>query len=569
MTFQARLYPDIVASLITTVTHGVVGEAVPVPPAVPDEHLFFLSSRPVRRVSRVDGVRVGPDGAEVRWRFTEEDWELVSSTGRPEELDALRFRPRRPRPAGGTVLTVSYWPRETPPLPLTDLTVGSVTRTLLETLARELADAEAQLQTVYDSAFLDTAEGRSLDRVVALLGIDRRPPDTPQGKVRFHRRSGSAGLVTIPVGTEVLTADAERYATTREAVLQRGETSVEVTVAATERTIPPVDAGALDRLAHAIAGIDRVVNEAPTHRPAEGERDKQLRARARRAFSGTGRGTYDALLHGIGGLDVVTGVNAQEFPDGQPGVVDLDVALAEPDNPQHIALVRDTIERLRPAGVVIRWRPADSVEVAIAIATLVLTGSNRPVDELEAVRGGLTDRLVGAVRGLPPGGRLTAARAAALALADEAIADIDVRFTVAGETGRAEVSLPPGTTARPLTPVVFPVVSYVDTAQGPPTQLEVRVIARLQLVGATTLEDAAAQIRSRTQTWLTAAAVLSFDDFAAAVRDDAAYGLVLEDAALVLEADGRFEQLVSGSPPRPLAATETASLAGVDVEEVR
>src|SRR5680860_1554555 len=157
----------------------------------------------------------------------------------------LKHRPargaRRPAlPAADAVLTVSYWPRETPPLPLTDLTVGSVTRTLLETLARELADAEAQLQTVYDSAFLDTAEGRSLDRVVALLGIDRRPPDTPQGKVRFHRRSGSAGL----------------------------------------RTIPPVDAGALDRLAHAIAGIDRVVNEAPTHRPAEGERDEQLRAGA-------------------------------------------------------------------------------------------------------------------------------------------------------------------------------------------------------------------------------------------------------------------------------------------------
>jgi hypothetical protein len=572
--FTARQYPQIVADILVAVTSGVVGEAVTVPPTYPDDHLFFLTSRPVRRISRVDGFTRGPEDRDVPWRFTEADWELVSSTGRPTELDALRFRPRRPQPAGGTVMRVSYWPRDVPPIPLTDLNVGSVTRTLLETLAREVADAEAQLQVVYDSAFVDTAEGRSLDRVVALLGIERRAADTPRGKVRFHRKAGAAGQVTIPAGTEMLSLDGARYGTTAEAVLQPGETSVDVPVAGERPSTPLVEARALDRPARALAGIDRVANDAATFRPTAPETDDELRTRARRAFRGAGIGTLDALVNGVGGLQgVVSSVQAREFPDDKPGVVDLDVALVTPDNPDHIALVEDTVRRLRPAGVVVRWGQAAAVDVAVDITRLVLTGSSRPVGEIEAVGRGLTERFVAALRALPPGGRLPAARAATLALADPNISDLDLRFTVAGTAGLSEVALPPSTTARPVTPVVLPVASFADAgAAGPPIGLGVRVIGRVQLVGATTLAHAQTAIRSRLEAWLagpSARTALAFDAFAAAVRDDTAYGLVLEDTALVLERDGRFEQLVLGSPPRPLAAGETAAVAGVELEEAR
>jgi hypothetical protein len=565
--FAARSYPDIVADVLVAVTQGVVGDVLTVPGVLGDGQLIFLPRRPVRRVSIVVGKVANPDGSTTTWRFTDADWELVSSSGRPDELDAIRFRPRRPRPAGGSVLKVSYWPRDVPPVPLTDLGVGSVIRTLLETLAREIADAEAQLQVVYDSAFVDTAADRALDRVVALLGIDRRPADVPVGKVRFQRRAGTAGLVTIPVGTVVLTAKGVRYLTSREATLQAGESSVEVAVAGEGRTTPIVGAGELDRPAVSMAGVDRLANDAPTFQPTGPETDDALRARARRAFHGVGLGTMDALVHGVGGLDGVTGLNVTEFPDGKPGTVVLDVALADPADADTVALVQGAIDRLRPAGIRVLWQTAAQVDVAADVTRLVLTGADRPVAELDEIRAGLTQRLTGALTALPPGGRLAAPRAAALALADDRVADLDLTFTVDGQPGLAEVALPAGKSAHPITPIALPPPQYTDAgAPGPQVRLQVRVIGPVQLIGATTLAAATEAVRTRAQAWLAAAGALDFTEFAAAVRDDTAYGLVLEEVAVVLERDGRFEQLVLGSPARPVAGQERPELSGVDLE---
>lgn len=566
--FAAREYPGILADILVAVTQGVVADLVTVPAVPADGQLLSLPRRPVRRVSLVTGEIAAADGSTTPWRFSDADWELVSSTGRPDELDALRFRPRRPRPAGGTVLRVSYWPRDVPAVPLTDLGVGSVTRTLLETLAREIADAEAQLQVVYDSAFVDTAQGRALERVVSLLGIARRPADVPVGTVRFSRRPGTAGQVAIPVGTAVLTAKGLRYVTTREAALQDGESSVEVAVAAEAAGTPIVEAGALDRPAVSMAGIDRVSNPAPTYQPAAAEEDDALRARARRAFHGVGLGTLDALVHGIGGLAGVTGVQVTEFPDGRAGTVALDVALTDPSDPDTVALVENTIARLRPAGVRVLWQSAERVQVVADVRRLVLTGSNRPVAELDEIRAGLTDRLVGALTALPPGGRLAAPRAAVLALADDRVADLDLVFTVDGRAGLSEVALPAGRSADAVTPLTLPPPEYTDAAApGPQVRLQVRVIGPVQLVGAgATLAGATEAIRARAQAWLAAAGVFDFEEFAAAVRDDGAYALVLEDVAVVLERDGRFEHLVLGSPPRPRDARERPELAGVELE---
>jgi hypothetical protein len=49
---------------------------------------------------------------------------------------------------------------------LDELTPGSVTRTLAEALARELAELSEQLGEIYESAFLETETGESLERLV-------------------------------------------------------------------------------------------------------------------------------------------------------------------------------------------------------------------------------------------------------------------------------------------------------------------------------------------------------------------------------------------------------------------
>jgi hypothetical protein len=57
---------------------------------------------------------------------------------------------------------------------LRDLAPGSVTRTLAETFAHELAKLYERLEETYDSAFLETGTGESLELLVDEL-CPRRP----------------------------------------------------------------------------------------------------------------------------------------------------------------------------------------------------------------------------------------------------------------------------------------------------------------------------------------------------------------------------------------------------------
>ena len=106
---------------------------------------------------------------------------------------AIRFRPKARRPAPNSELVVNYYPVHLARTPLTDVNVGSVVRTLLETTAREMAVQYAQLQQVYDSAFVETSTGDSLDKVVALVDV-RRLRRRPSGRPRaLCPPSGLAG----------------------------------------------------------------------------------------------------------------------------------------------------------------------------------------------------------------------------------------------------------------------------------------------------------------------------------------------------------------------------------------
>ena len=62
---------------------------------------------------------------------------------------------------------------------LDDLSPGSVTRTLAETLARELTEVYERLGEVYESAFVETETGESLEILVEELCRRRRQPWPP------------------------------------------------------------------------------------------------------------------------------------------------------------------------------------------------------------------------------------------------------------------------------------------------------------------------------------------------------------------------------------------------------
>lgn len=72
---------------------------------------------------------------------------------------------------------------------ITDINPGSVVRTIVESVALEIDYLYAQLNQVYESGFIDTATGKSLDLVVSMLGISRKEAGFATGEVTFGRNS--------------------------------------------------------------------------------------------------------------------------------------------------------------------------------------------------------------------------------------------------------------------------------------------------------------------------------------------------------------------------------------------
>src|SRR2546427_12387387 len=96
----------------------------------------------------------------------------------------------------------------------------------MEAVCKEQALSYAKLNLAYDSAFLETATGSSLDRVVALLGYQRFRAGRPIGTVTFTRRAGSIGNITIPAGTPITdTADKIRHDTGETRAMPAGATT--------------------------------------------------------------------------------------------------------------------------------------------------------------------------------------------------------------------------------------------------------------------------------------------------------------------------------------------------------
>ena len=59
------------------------------------------------------------------------------------------------------------------------------------------------IEEVYDAAFLDTAEGDHLDRLLALIGINREPASRATGVIVFERDTRANQSYTIQAGTEI------------------------------------------------------------------------------------------------------------------------------------------------------------------------------------------------------------------------------------------------------------------------------------------------------------------------------------------------------------------------------
>ncbi|HTY90422.1 MAG TPA: baseplate J/gp47 family protein [Methanocella sp.] len=179
MTFVRKSYNDIVDSILSQITRGIVNEKFEYVAVRPKYRLEYPGAQ---GIVKVEGTVNG-----ARFLFTK-GIDFTFSENSIEWLD-------KTRPDNHTPFTVYY--TIDVPTGITDVNPGSVTRNIVESIAIELDFLYAQMNQVYNSSYIDTASGKALDLVVALLGITRKPAGFAAGEVTFGRNK-EPGLTEAP-----------------------------------------------------------------------------------------------------------------------------------------------------------------------------------------------------------------------------------------------------------------------------------------------------------------------------------------------------------------------------------
>lgn len=371
MSFRRKPYPEVAESLLNRLLGGVSAEAHPYPPAGGAREPFAhaLERAPVDTITAVWGAR---NGSATRFA-PDADWKLSA------DKRQLQWVAGGNRPDEGTAFEVHYLPAERE-VGVNDLYPGSVVRTLMESVALEAASLYAQMQVVYDSGFIDTAEGRALDHVVALLGLARVRAGRNSTELRFTRVAGTRGAITLPAGTRVATEDgAIEYETLADVTLADGQPSAKGAARDLVASNDGLPAETLVLLTKPVAGIGSVSNPAATSRLDRDENDAELRTRARRFLVGAERGTRSAIEAAI----AAEGVRA-EVSEPEPGLVQVLLHGGAMD-PTQRARLEGAAQRVRPAGIRLVFVDG-SAPVGVDIELRLTSAAGLPEADLRAIQ---------------------------------------------------------------------------------------------------------------------------------------------------------------------------------------
>lgn len=341
MSYRRKNYIEVMDNILTGIVGGVTAEAHAFPPANDSDSPYShpLESTPVKNIVAVDGLHNG-----AAYRFINGADYMLS-----EDKASIEWKEGGNLPDNGSLFYLSYQLENATTL-LNDLYVGSVTRTLAESVGLEISRLYAQLEAVYNAGFINTATGSSLNNVVALLGIDRIRAGRFECEMEFSRATGSRGSISIPRGTRVMTEDGNvEYETIAEVTVQNGQVKAKVKARDVEENTSGVEANALTVIAKPIAGIVGVTNLSSASIASEDENDIELRERAKSFLHGSERATLTAIQEAV----VRQGVQADVYEVvGQPGFVEVAPHVEEMTDELKLR-VEKAIYDAKPAGVVV------------------------------------------------------------------------------------------------------------------------------------------------------------------------------------------------------------------------
>jgi hypothetical protein len=378
MTFVPEPYEQFLDDLLTTLTGGNAREEHQF--AGPDGAYSLSTPGAIPFTLKVTGTR------NEQYTVFEQGIEFTYD----DSAQAIRWKPNAQMPDDASYFYVNYYVQDAPAL-LTDRNPGSVTTTLAEAFAREFAVLHKQMDGIYRSAFLDLANGSSLDHIAALLGLTRKDARFAGGEVLFKRSTPTPGDIVIPAGTVVSTDQGQNFETTDKRTLRRGQLSVAVPVRAqVDGTAGRVDTATVKNINRPIFGIDSVQNDAPTYFANSPETDAELKLRVRGTIERAGKSTVDAIRYGlIEDIPEVTEDNIEVSEDLQTaGLVQVKLGI-QISTPDLVSRVEESIFNSRPAGVRVTHnlptdssssseRAADAISRAQAVDDL--KGQGEPAD---------------------------------------------------------------------------------------------------------------------------------------------------------------------------------------------
>jgi uncharacterized phage protein gp47/JayE len=176
---------------------------------------------------------------------------------------------------------------------LTDFNIGSVTRTIIEAVAREI-----------DQAYQQLLKGLYEATPVALyksLNFQRLKAQTATGFVTFYRKAGFEGDIIISKGTKVGVPNTNlTYSTVDRATMKEGEGFVTVLVIANDTEGAGGNTGAytITELIDEIEGIIQVSNHEKVDTGVEDESEVERKNRFQKYVNSLSRATERALEYG-------------------------------------------------------------------------------------------------------------------------------------------------------------------------------------------------------------------------------------------------------------------------------
>lgn len=181
--YNKKKYIEIVDDILQHITSGQTSE----------KHLFSNSNRIYKLESLPEnklvvgeiGIRGFLNGNSHTFSY-DKDYKIRDSNSIEWNISDNNSRDIN-RPDENSIFEVSYIFNNSSGL--TDVNTGSVLRTIVEGISKEIASLYDEMESVYKDGFIETSSGSSLDHVVSILGIKRKSPTRAYGYVTFFKNS--------------------------------------------------------------------------------------------------------------------------------------------------------------------------------------------------------------------------------------------------------------------------------------------------------------------------------------------------------------------------------------------